>query len=99
MCPLCLSFGTYCPKNGVGLAQLLDQPCPSSEVYCTSFGTDLIEYQKKITGGNNLVCGIIINQLYNQLIIIYLDKLVVVKSFHFHYSIIGFVKYPMMTGS
>ena len=49
--------------------------------------------------GNNLVCGIIINQLYNQLIIIYLDKLVVVKSFHFHYSIIGFVKYPMMTGS
>ena len=49
--------------------------------------------------GNNLVCGIIINQLYNQLIIIYLVKLVVVKSFHFHYSIIGFVKYPMMTGS
>ena len=49
--------------------------------------------------GNTLVCGIIINQLYNQLIIIYLVKLVVVKSFHFHYSIIGFVKYPMMTGS
>ena len=49
--------------------------------------------------GNNLVCGIIINQLYNQLIIIYLVKLVVVKSFDFHYSIIGFVKYPMMTGS
>ena len=23
--PLCLSFGTHCPKNGVGLAQLLDQ--------------------------------------------------------------------------
>ena len=25
MYPLCLSFGTHCPKNGVGLAQLLDQ--------------------------------------------------------------------------
>ena len=38
----------YCPKNGAGLAQLLDQPCPSFEVHCPSFGTGLIEYHKKM---------------------------------------------------
>ena len=39
----------YCPKNGAGLAQLLDQPCPSFEV---SFGTGLIESQKIIKYDN-----------------------------------------------
>ena len=51
MCPLCLSFGADCPKNGVGLAQLLDQKFDFFKVFIASkfkYNPLSIEVKKKI---------------------------------------------------
>ena len=46
MYPLCLSFGTHCPKNGVGLAQLLDQKFDFLNFFLASkFKNEFPEYR------------------------------------------------------
>ena len=62
-------FHPLCTQNGVGLEELLDQPYPVLGTVCPSFGTGLIEYQKKITDLLNMVMNFFLH-IYTQGIIL-----------------------------
>ena len=66
---MCTHFHPPCTQNGVGLEELLDQPYPVLGTVCPSFGTGLIEYQKKITDLLNMVMNFFLH-IYTQGIIL-----------------------------